>query len=438
MFSSFPVETKSLEDQEIELLQQIKIVFIPDPVDSSSTSSHMDDDAEFTDEPTLRIAPTIRSSPNNRNKLIALMTAAAQVFGEKIIFDIKKGNSFVRTIYCNESYIDDTGSVEDINERVTQSELRKEIIHMNSSPKGNFFIRNPSLRNNCIAFLEAKRDIRLCNLSLLSLLFGISIKNGKSNQKEDLRGLFSQFSYSNIISVCRHFGINGIIVFDTVDLWAFGEDDEYSFPGNKFVADQECMIDVNNRIAVPIIDINKTESGELLTTPIGVLYPEIVVISSQGEQLSELLEVKFIFTINNFYKKKHRRTLNLIESLHFNFDFVPPFLVPPPEGSEYAISHEYINRNRIIRAVFGEQFYAFPYLLTPATNIQILRDFITTYTIILNKILYKGGNRKKTIKRNRKMYKSRSRRIMQNKHNKTRRHKIKNKSRRVKKLYRNV
>jgi len=464
----FNQNSKSLEEQERELLEQIKTVFIPDfssedttmvsedttmvsedttmvsedttmasedtAVASEDTTMDIDDySPDFTDSPTITVPSGLEVS--QMNKLIALMIAAGELFPDKVIFRIERfriegdeeiANTFVRTIYYKD--IDKaTKTPAQHNSSVTTTELQKDITHMNSSPKGNFFIRNPKLKNNCVVILEAKRDLRLCNLSILSLLFGISIKNGKSKEKDNLRGLFSQFSYSNIKSACRKLGLDGIIIFDTVDLWEFYNSEEYPFPGgpeDKLRADLECLEDAKQRIAVPLF--TKEESS---LNCIGVLYPEIVLISKEHGNLTELLKVKYVRSIDSFYKEEKYRHKNFIKPLHFRYPHTQQFLIPPLEGShhKYRINPEYNERITLINEVFEEQFYTFPYLYDQKTNILRLRQFIDRYTVVLSVIVHShdgshaGGNSEKTIKI--KASKSRRRKLYQNKYKKTKRNK---------------
>lgn len=291
--------------------------------------------------------------------LVSMIFTARDIFGSEYVFKkFPAGQQFFRTL----------------NYKDKDTELNNSILFMNTTPKANAYIKNKT-ENTHFELLITNKPLIFADLTILSLLFGISIKSGKYDAgTNSQRGLFDIFSYPNIIRVCQALQIHGLILFDTADAFPLRKEEEHE------VINNEVMEDITQKRAIPLVQ--KHEKGVEFSIN-GACYPEFILVNpNKGQPVSDLIirqpvsyssgEIMEISPIERYLNPEIRKT-NFAPQLQFHYsDDSPNFLD--------AIKKRYdvfINASRGINGL-----YVFPYAYSPADNYSMLSQFIQQFTLI--------------------------------------------------------
>ena len=238
-------------------------------------------------------------------------------------------------------------------------------LFMNLTPKGNLFV---DVKVDSVKVFRVIDRITFINLTWLSLLVGFSIKSGKQEYKDvNPRGIFDIFSYDIYNRVATYYGVQGFVLFDTVDTYRFNTETSRKIiaPENIPHIDTSVKKDLFNKVAIPFIPQPKLPNG-------GALYPEFILSTENKEKYLTLTN---IINIKDFYKD----SVNVYSNGDPTFNFMPamtgePFILE--DGS--TINPKLSARQSLVDSLLlGIDYpFSFPYLyVNPEENSQKFAKF---------------------------------------------------------------
>ena len=242
----------------------------------------------------------------------------------------------------------------------------KKPLFMNLTPKANLFV---DVSVDSVKTFKPKKEIRFLNLTLLSLLIGFSIKSGRKEYgEEDPRGIFDIFSYDIYPDIARIYGVDGFILFDSIDAYQFRVEDPKKIvrDENRATNDASVVRDLVQNIAIPLIPIaSKLEYG-------GALYPEFILAAPNKK---ECLEQTSITGLADFYNNPDNTAYNGDPAFNFQNTMGRQHFIDPDtkDPNPYIVA-----RQKLINELFPDfnYPYAFPYLYPdPVSNKRIFYKF---------------------------------------------------------------